>query len=205
MTTYLGYEVLDIVDPNRGDGTPWEWLRPMHVLDNRPGRSQHRPTFDGMRQQYQFDWICVSRAQKVQLRDWIDAHYGRRIPFWVPTYRRDMVLEQEVEAPADAFRIEPIRYALQVFPQGGQRHHVAFAVDGQRAAVFKEITVAAATSSYEELTVSETFAEDWPIATTIISFLMLVRLVDDDVPIFHRGPEFARATLPLIELPQEVP
>lgn len=205
MTTYLGYEVLDIVEPDRGDGTPVEFLRPMLVHPNPVGRSAYRPAFDGARQGWTFRWVCRTRAEKVAVRDWIDLHGGPRVPFWVPSYRRDMRLSEAPSSGANTFRIDPIRYALQVFSQGRQRRFLTFYAPATTPATFYQVTSASASSTeFEEVGIDGALGVDWPV-TTLISFLMLVRIADDRIAIRHRGPEFATVDVPLIEVPQEAP
>lgn len=204
MTVYRGFEVLDFVEPNRGDGTAWEYLRPMEVVSNPPGKSGFRDRFEGARLGHQFLWICRTRAEKVQLREWIDEHRGACVPFWVPSYRRDLELSDQVSASAIAFRVRRAGYARLVFGNGLQRRHVCFYAAGTAPALFRGIISATESTDHEELGVDTAFPATLPI-DTLVSFLVLVRLATDDVRIVHRGPSFATATLPLIELPQEVP
>jgi hypothetical protein len=205
VTTYAGFEVLDLVEPDRRDGSEFEFLRPMEVLQNAPGRSSYLPDFDGARQGYSFEWVCTSREQVATLRSWIDTHRGARIPFWVPTYRHDLLLAESFDAGAEAFVIDHCRYTVQVFPQGQQRHHVCFYPPGSIPAVFHQVTAATDNTTTEQLAVSSPFAAGWSPGSTVISYLMLVRLAEDLVEIRHSGPEYARATIPVVELPQEVP
>lgn len=204
MTTYQGLQVLDVTLPDRADGIGHEFLRPLDVLANPTGRERFRARMAGQRQGYVFRWVCETRTQKRALRAWIDDHRGAAIPFWVPTYSRDLVVYEGADTSAEAIKIERTEYTRQVFPNGNHRRHIAIWEQGTTPSRFRGITSAVELAAYEQIGIDAALGVN--ITTeTILSYVLLVRLAADMIDIEHHGPEFGVAELPLIEVPQEVP
>lgn len=204
MTTYQGLQVLDIVTPDRGGGIDHEFLRPMDVIANPKGRERFRAKFEGQRLGWSFVWFLQGRQAKRDLRDWIDDHRGRAVPFWVPTYSRDLVVHENADSTAQAIKIERVQYARQVFGNGYQRRHLAIWEAGTVPSRFRGVTSATEAATYDQIGIDAAIGVNITTAT-MLSYMLLVRLADDDVEIDHHGPEFGIATVPLIELPAEYP
>ena len=204
MTTYRGLQVLDVVMPDRAAGIDHEFLRPMNVLANPLGRERFRAKFGGQRQGYTFRWICPTRASKGILRDWIDTHRGAAIPFWVPTYARDLVVYEAGLSTAEAIKIERTEYTRQMYANGLHRRHIAIWESGTTPARFRGVTSSVELADYEQIGIDDSLGVSIT-TSTLLSFLLLVRLAEDLIQIEHHGPEFAVAEVPLIELPAEVP
>ena len=204
MTTYQGLDVLDFLTPDRGDGIDHEFLRPQDVVANPMGRERYRAKFEGSRLGWSFRWHATTRAEKRTLREWIDDHRGRAIPFWVPSYSRDLVVHEGASIGAEAIKIEKVEYTRQVFNNGNQRRHLAIWEDGIVPSQFRGVTTAVETSSYDQVGIDDPLAV--AITTgTYLSWLLLVRLAEDEIDIEHHGPTYAVADVPLIELPDEYP
>lgn len=151
-----------------------------------------------------FLWTCLDRAACVELRTFLDARQGRRVPFWAPTCCRD--LELVADAPAGvSLTIRRAGYYDYLFSLGPQRHHLAIVPAGG-AALLREVTnVTPASSTTETLTLSATTGQDLAAATTAISFLVLCRLAEDFTEIEWASPGRCEAKLSFVELPREVP
>ena len=204
MTTYQGYQVLDLTTPNRGRAQPHELLRPQYVLSNPPGRSRYNARRDNAQAGYRFDWICETRTEKRALRTWIDDHLGSCVPFWVPTYRRDLVIVTDGEAADQDLQVQKTDYVRHQFPNGYSRRHVAIFEAGTTPALFRGVVSCTEETDHENLVLDGTLGVDVTTAT-LVSYLLLVRLADDGADIQHHGPDFGIAEVPLIEVPAEVP
>jgi len=204
MTTYQGLQVLDIVTPNRGDGIQHEFLRPQNVLANAKGRQRFRARFAGQREGWAFDWICRTRAELRTMRAWIDTHRGAAIPFWLCSYARDLVIVEDAGVGAAALKIQPTEYTKQVFPNGFQRRHIAIWEQASVPARFRGITSAIETASYEQIGLDAVTGVS-VTTSTILSYMLLVRLSEDEIEITHRGPLYAQAQIGLLEVPREAP
>lgn len=204
MTTYQGFQVLDLLSPDRAEGIEHEFLRPMDVLANPIGRERFRARMSGQRRGYAFRWVCESRADKRTLREWVDDHRGAAIPFWLPTYSRDLVVFEGAGTTAEAIKIERTEYTRQLFPNGYHRRHLAIWESGSIPSRFRGVTSAEEFQGYEQIGIDAALGTT--ITTdTLLSFLLLVRLAVDEISIEHHGPEFAVADVPVIELPAEAP
>lgn len=204
MTTYQGFDVLDFVTPDRADGIDHEFLRPQDVVENPMGRSRYRAKFAGSRLGWSFRWHATTRTEKRTLRDFIDDHRGRAVPFWVPSYSRDLVVAEAAVVSSAAIKIERVEYARQVYPNGNQRRHLAIWEHGNVPTQFHGVTTATESATYDQIGITPALAVNITTAT-YLSWLLLVRLAEDMITIEHHGPTYAIADVPLIELPDEYP
>lgn len=204
MTTYQGFQVLDFVTPDRGTGIDHEFLKPQDVTANPLGRERFRERFAGARLGWSFRWICSTRTQKRALRSWIDDHRGRAVPFWVPTYSRDLVVFEAADSSAQAIKIERVQYARQVFGNGSHRRHLAIWEHGTVPSRFRGVTTATEAATHDQIGIDSALGVGITTAT-YVSFLLLVRLADDMIEIEHHGPDFGIADVPIVEVPGEYP
>ncbi len=204
MTTYQGYQVLDQVTPDRGDGQPHEFLRPQFVLSNAPGRSRFNPRRVAASAGYEFTWVCTSRTAKRAFRAWVDSHLGALVPFWVPTYRRDLVIVTDGQPSDTDLQIQRSDYVRHQFPHGNGRRHLAIWESGTTPALFRGVLSATEEAGHENLVLDGALGVEVTTAT-LVSFLMLVRLADDVAQLEHHGPEYGEVTVSVVEVPAEVP
>lgn len=203
-TTYQGREVLVHTTPNRGDQTAHEFLRPQFVLANPPGRARYNPRRDAARLGFEFRYVCEGRTAKHDLRAWVDAHFGALVPFWVPTYRRDLVITTDGEPSDQDLQVQPADYVRHQFPNDASRRHLAIYEAGSTPSLFRGVVSATEAADHEALVLDGTLGVN-VTSETMVSYLVLVRLASDSIEIEHHGPEFAVATLQLLEVPAEVP
>lgn len=204
MSTYLGLDVLDQVVHDRA-GTVDETLRrKFALLDTGTGAREADTQALAPSPVRPFLWTCLSRADVAVLRAFLDARAGRCVPFWVPSYQQDLTLAADLPSAGSSATVRWVGYALHMFPPGGGRRHVALYEPGT-SLTFRKVTAATDPGDglTESLALSSPAPRLFPAASTIVSFLKLCRLEEDDVRIEWAGRGYAQAALRLRELPLE--
>lgn len=200
MTIYLGHSLLDI-SPNARDGVDDGLQRSLAVLDPGLGVKAVRMRNPSPALSRTILWTCHNRAAVVELKDWLLERKGRAVPFWLPTRRRDFVLDQAV-GPSDAgISIKSLGYADLVFPVPARRH-LAF-LSGSTW-ILRSVTAATKAGGMETLTLSSPTGQALPV-DALVCQLLLCRLASDENEISHLTESVAEARIPILETPQEVP
>jgi hypothetical protein len=149
-----------------------------------------------------FQWFLHGRVKVQQFRDFVDLVGGAQVPFWVPTWRQDLILSQEAASNASAITIQSVRYSARMFPDRARRYLAIKSPSG--GWIYRKATSASASGNEETLTLDAQNGVVLPVGTSV-SFLTLCRLADDDAEIDWSTTEFGQATTRLVELPREVP
>jgi hypothetical protein len=149
-------------------------------------------------------WICESRAELVELLAFLQDRAGRLKPFWIPSWRQDLTLAVAASSGSSTLRIKSTGYASHVYPAGGYRRNLALRAPGGALQYRK------ATSAIDQGDGTETVTLDSPLSAalplgSLLMFLELVRLDTDEPRVEFHHAGLMRATLPLLELPLEVP
>lgn len=205
FTQYQGYDVLDQRVHDRQGKLEEQSRRRFVLLDNVTGKRQAYIPTAAPAPLRTFLWTCASRAEVAQLRAFLDARKGRAVPFWLPSYQQDLVLAADAANAATSLTVQRIAYALQMFPSTGARRHLALYPHGGGTLTLRKVSDATDGDPTESLALSSALPQAYPAATTIVSFLKLCRLEDDDVEIRWLGENVARASLRFRELPNEAP
>jgi len=201
MTLYLGYDLLEAPSDARED--PQERMsRSIATFDPRVGRRRAQSRNAAPPQQRSYLWTCQDRAAIASLKAWLLRRKGRLIPFWVPTWRRDVVLHAGVSSTDTAIVIEAMNYTEMMFPSKARRHLAFWAPSG--ALICRAVTAASNNGSTETLSLSSSLGTSFP-KEGLVSFLALSRLDSDDVEITYHTDAVAEARLAFVELPQEAP
>jgi hypothetical protein len=149
-----------------------------------------------------FNWTAFSRADALELRAFLTRRLGRLVPFWVPSYQRDMQLAVAAAAIDTEIVIEAIGYAALLFPNTGARRYLRLRAPG---GAFVDAKVTAAVDNEDG---TETLTLDDPLGAAfgldcLVMFRQLCRLDADEIRIEWRSPQVAQASLPVHELPNE--
>lgn len=91
MTTYLGVDVL-LIRPNSLTAWSSDVNRPVRRAETDTANVLTATTDAPATTTYTLEWICETRADLTALRAVLDARLGQVVPFWVPTYLRDIEL-----------------------------------------------------------------------------------------------------------------
>lgn len=203
MPTYAGFDVLDDI-PDPSGGLQESSGRGFVVLDPGVGafEMQSRATYGEQRRTIL--WKCLSRPDVTALRAFLDARKGRLVPFWLPSFARDLVPLSTFSIGAVLMTVGWRGYTAMMFPVGPQRRHIRVMAQNY-SAFYTKITAAAETPpTSEDITTLDTF----PVQVTpssVVSIMRLCRLDADEVEMSFDGQDVVEARIPVVELPFEVP
>jgi len=208
MSTYQGYDVLEL-NYNRDGDIAEAVTRKMQLLDNLTGEKQaaeHAPAPNPTRA---FKWTAFGRAEIAAMRTFLEARVGRAVPFWFPSLQWDLKLASDLANTDTIAEIVWVRYTQQMFGTTGGRRHLAFFALGDQTPSMDYYMVTDANDPADEvtesLTISPGAARDYPAASTVISFLKLCRLENDQVEIVYPVVGIAEALIEVREIPMEAP
>lgn len=202
MATYQGYDLLDQMQPGR-TGEEKEIRRSVVLLDNRTGKRISDDRGGTPVIERGFSWLVQGRSAVNTLKTFLLARKGRAVPVWVPTYQRDLALTTDVGSADIAITVKDINYTNMMFSAASRRHIAFIAASG--AITPRKITFAMRNANNTEtLTLDSVAGSSFPIATTMVSFLTLCRLAEDDAEIVWHSTEVVEATFRFVEVPREV-
>jgi len=213
---YLGHPVLGGQLLDQGSGPflllePWQiphaaddretrWARKLFRLDPGPGAIHQRdragvaiPSHNG------FPWHLDGRADISAFRAWLQARRGQLGAFWVPTWRRDLVLASVLGAAGTTLEIQSCGYTDHVFSSLARRH---LALRVGSTLYLRRVLSAADAGATEDLEL------DLPLGVeagldTLVSYLTLARLASDAVELAWHTSEFVTAVADLVEVPDD--
>lgn len=186
MMTFGGYELLDIRPPRNFDAS--ESVENFATtVDSKAGpfavqwMSQAHPWSRFI------EWYCFTRVDIQAARDFLYRRQGAYKPFYVPTWNADFLLT----ANANAGDV-----ALAVTSSGRSATESALAI------ITPSAIYPIGISSYTGNTLN--LSSGVPVAltasTTLISYITLVRLVDDACTMTFEGQDLARLELHYTEI-----
>lgn len=204
--TYLGHDVLEL-NYNRVGPVEERLRRKFVLLDSKTGKRVADEQAPAPAPSRPFTWTALGRAEIASMRAFLDARVGRAVPFWLPSFQWDLALAEDVLQDQSIVTIHWVRYRQQMWGTTGARRHLAFWSLGAGAMDFYRIADATDPADYqtETLTLDPVAIRDYPMATTVLSFLKLCRLEDDLVEISYPTAHVAEATIRVRELPLEAP
>jgi len=148
-------------------------------------------------------WTCRDRAEIQALRDWLGIRRGRAVPFWTPTWRRDLRLVLPVAAADDGITIENHGYGAMQFGNTSARHHICL-VSNFGALTIRRVTACSSQGAQERLTLDSQVGAAFP-ASSLVCFLLYCRLDTDAPQIVYHTDSIAECSLPYVEIPEECP
>ncbi|WLT30762.1 sigma factor [Geothrix sp. PMB-07] len=130
----------------------------------------------------------------------IDARRGRCIPFWLPTYSRDMEQSQDASASDLSVRIRNVLYSTHIVQHHNRCDLAFYPLAG--APIFRRITGSAPGGmDHEWITLDQSFGQaratsDW----RCISYLSFVRLDQDSLRMVWETDDLLRASFRVKEV-----
>lgn len=204
MSTYLGIDVLDEAFHNLREAITQAFGRTGEAIGSPVGRSFWDDHPGQPQPSRSFEWYAPNRPAIGALRAFLDARQGRVVPFWAPTYTGELVLAQAALSGQSALRVHATGYRPYLFPLPARQHLALLSADG--TFLRRKVTLAIDNGDgTDTLSLDAALTVDVTPATTIVCFLTLCRLESDLVPIRWGKPGHAEASLPLVEVPLEVP
>lgn len=203
MTDYLGFNVLE-VHPNRTKDPRRSFLRSLVRLDSGLGKVTVEDRAGVSRAELEFDWFLDGRTEIGVLQAFLLARKGRAVPFWVPSWRHDLVLNQGAAAIDTSLTIKDTGFLKYQFPQTSRRQIALILQNGTM--IYRRITGATNPGNGTEvLTLDSAVGTTIPAATTMVSFLHLVRMASDVVDVLWHHQNLAEASMRFTEVPREIP
>jgi hypothetical protein len=204
VPSWLGVEVLD-VQPNRSGPVEDGFDRAQEALESRTGPLWMDPGSDAPALERPFVWTALGAAEVIQLLRFLEARRGAAVPFFVPSWQQDLRLETSAAANAGQIRIRACKYTDGLFNHGLGRRTLAVRLPGGTSWSYHVVTEAVNEGSYETLTIIPYAPAAWAKETTLISFLRMCRLADDEVELVCHNPAVIEATIPIREVSLENP
>ena len=203
MTTYLGFEVLE-VQPNCARAPRRSFKRDLLRMDSGLGKVASEDRSGVSFGELEFDWFLDGRTEIGALQTFLLARKGRAVPFWVPSWRHDLVLSQDARDIDASITIMGTGFLKYQFPQAS-RQHLAFVLQNGTF-VYRKVTGATNPGNGTEvLTMDSALGAAIPAGTTMVSFLHLVRMASDVVEVFWHHHTLAEASMRFVEVPREIP
>lgn len=200
MTSYLGFDVLEI-SPNARDPREDAFLRSVATFDPVLGRSVTRSRDAAPQGRRPLLWTCANRAEIVAFQAFLAARKGRLVPFWMPSRRQDLLLNQSVAAADPGIVIRATGYTRFMFPVPGRRH-LAFLAGGSW--VIRSVDSSAEGGASESLQLSSPLGVSLP-SSALVCHLLYCRLAADEVELIYHTDSIAEAQIDYLEIPREAP
>lgn len=166
-------------------------------------------------QRYAFEFVTESREETAFLRDYFDARAGKAIPFWFPTWAKELNVSAYFDL-LDLFGhtwLVSEGYAETMFPLGAAYRRVVYTYgNAWSAARISSATLNSPTPGIEEIIntdgsgpgVGGLGARPYTEARGFITLSLRFGRFDTDVwSMQPDGDGCGRITLPIIELPDE--
>lgn len=197
--TYNSKVLLDTCNVMRSSSLSETYQQAIIVMDGGVGlTSQESPWANGKRATT-LTLRANTRAQVWDLRQLLHSLGGRQISFYVPTFGKDLVANQDLATASQDLLIDNIGYTQFVRTRQPRNHIWVRLVDGT---IFtREITSSTeTTSAVETLALDSTWGQDIAIADIDrISYLEEVRFNSDDINIeYSLGERQVYVTAPVI-------
>jgi hypothetical protein len=204
LTQFLGFDVLEI-PPNWVNGLKRKYARSTITMDPKIGPITVDDKGGTPIASHDLPWWLDSHAKVTALRAFLLARFGQFAPFWAPTWDQDLVMATDAIAGSSVLNIEAVYYTRFFFPDQARRYLALLSVGGATKQ-YVEVTGSVDNGDgTESLTLSAELGEDVIAATTMVSFLAFCRLGSDDTAITWSSTEYAEVSVPIQELPREVP
>lgn len=137
-------------------------------------------------------WFLNSKEKIAAYRRWLISRRGRVVPFWMPSWKNDMVMAQALEAGSRQLVIQNINYRSFYTNRIGRQDIIMFLRNGQRIMQRISSATEGPIPGTEILVLEQEFENALaPSMVTMISFLGLHRLDSDEVEIDWRSDKLA--------------
>lgn len=202
-----GYDVLEI-HPNAAQERATEYSRNTQILDFQTGQSKLIDRSGvALGRMGGYLWTLTDRAEIAAFRSWYALRKGRQKPFWLSSWRNDLIQAATLEAGNVNLVIAKAGFTKYQFPHRARRYLCFHMLDGSGIRHYRKIDSASEGPTTETLVLSSSLSASAavPAGGCMISFLHLVRLAVDDQELIWHSRDVAEALLELVELPLEVP
>lgn len=178
--------------------------RSVSVLDPGTGKVtayDHGPAPIG---EHSFVFFLGAKSDATQLRDFFSARRGMAVPFWVPSWRSDLILISNLSTSSTAMTVQSVGYTLFMFPNSLARRYLCVMQPSGTMLFLKVIGAVDNEDGTETLTL-ESAPGVAVVVGTPICFLHYARLSSDELDLQWESQTAGRCQLTYTELPLEVP
>ena len=203
MTTYKGYDLLTY-NPDREGTGKIRYTRLATAVDPHTGKRRVDDHAGVSIPRQSFRWTAMGLSEIAALRAFIAARKGKAVPFWTPTYSRDLVLSRDISAGDGTLVIKDTGYVKYLFQFISRQYLAIINPDGSY--ITRQITSAVNNGNgTETLTLDSTISSALTASATLVSFLTFCRLADDDVRMNWQTLELVTTDITFVEIPKETP
>lgn len=185
----------NLVDSGESDS----WERPVIVIDSESGRITQTSRTDRSRFRTMKKWDSPDLAELWRIRRLLHALAGSRVSFFLPSFRSDLILTQDISPGSPTIRIQECGYTTFMKSRRPWADVRIILVDGTTET--RRIIDSEVDGDEEVLTLSSAFD---PINVidlddvVRIEYVNLVRISDDEARIQHRHLGDASITIALV-------
>jgi hypothetical protein len=141
------------------------------------------------------------RSEIREFRSWLDLFRGRYTPVWLPTWNADLAPTQNLSGTSVV--VESVGYEDNLFPHNARKHIVV--ISHTRTLYPRGVTAASDNGVTETLTITPTLGTTLVKEHSMVSFLVLARLVEDRLKINWIARDLAEVEMVFVEVPREAP
>lgn len=201
MTTYLGLSVLE-QRSNAVDDPSTHFTRDTDIFD--PGNSKQSVVTKALGPNLTTDylWTCKTKAEIAALKQWFFERRGALVPFWVPTWRQDLIVASDATATDTQITVKQCGYTRYAYPLNARRHLAIHFLDG--SIIYRKATSSEDLGDIEIIHFTGALGKTLS-AGTWVSYLAYCRLASDDLVINYHTDSIAEAKLGIFEVPAEAP
>jgi hypothetical protein len=204
-TQFKGFDVLEIPPNWAKSPLKRSYKRSMVTIDPKIGPIEVIDKGGTALVGQEFPWWLDTHPVVTAFRAFILRRFGQLNSFWIPTWDQDVVLHRDVGSADISITIESVFYSRFFFPTESRRFIAFIPIDGSGNVYLKVTASADNGDGTETLTLEAPTGKNFAAASTMVSFLTLVRLEADRVSIKWDSSDHAEALLALQEVPREVP
>jgi hypothetical protein len=200
---YAGLDVL-VNDPVLDDDQEDSFTRDIQTIDALTGSWDSSSNTDAPDITRKHRWILESRQEIMNFLQFLDDHKGKLVPFWMPSWSRDIELVQDIGASDTGIVIKNILYSQQVNRHMSRRVLAFLPIQSPTVPVVKEITACTEVDEDSEiLTLDSSFGEIKTGADFLaICYLVKCRFAQDSFNIVWQNDECAVVSANIIEVRQ---
>lgn len=203
MATFEGLELL-LEEPNGTADITDKVSRKMFKWDYNIGKVGYDYVNDSPRYSKELTWLLDGRAAIDTFKTMVAARKGKLVPFWVPSWRADLLLKRSITLEIPSRIYLPFGYYGATYNLHRARSRVIF-FKQDKSYFIKKINTSGVLGTEEYLEFDSPFTVAYgPDDFAMISYLVLCRLDTDKIEWQWETPSLVTVRLPIIEIPQEV-
>lgn len=180
--TLDGYPVLER-ETNWIEPVEMGFSRIMETEDNGTGIPFMRDLAERAFRTKKHIWHLRGRQDNWEFRQFLYRMGGRRVPIWIPTGNRDMVVAANAAVGANNVQVRRVGLSYVGGPQPGRDRFLARTADGSQARTIGSMGVPSL-PTYERINVTANLTYALP-AGTVLSFLEIMRAEGDSIELLH--------------------